>query len=66
MHFIEKIVKEGVTYLKPGGWLLIEMNPDQTERTLCLIEKTPCLSNEERIMDYRKQYRMVKAQKGNG
>ncbi len=66
MHFIERIIIEGATYLKPGGWLLIEMDPDQTERALSLIESTRSFRYQKRLMDYRKQYRMVKAQKRNG
>lgn len=66
MHFIKRIIEEGGAYLKPGGWLLIEMDPDQTERALCLIDSTQSFSYKERLMDYRKKYRLVKAQKRNG
>lgn len=66
MYFIGRIITEGATYLKPGGWLLIEMDPDQTERALSLIESTRSFRYQKRLMDYRKQYRMVKAQKRNG
>jgi release factor glutamine methyltransferase len=66
MHFIKRIIEEGGAYLKPGGWLLIEMDPDQTERALCLIDTTQSFSYKERLMDYRKKYRLVKAQKKNG
>jgi len=66
MHFIKRIIEESGTYLKPGGWLLIEMDPDQTERALYLIDSTQSFSYKERIRDYRKKYRLVKAQKSNG
>ncbi len=66
MHFIERIIEESGIYLKPGGWLLIEMDPDQTERALCLIDSTQSFSYKERRMDYRKKYRLIKAQKRNG
>jgi release factor glutamine methyltransferase len=66
MHFIKRIIEESGAYLKPGGWLLIEMDPDQTERALCLIDSTQSFSYKERLMDYRKKYRLVKAQKKNG
>jgi len=66
MHFIERIIEESGIYLKPGGWLLIEMNPDQTERALRLIDSTQSFCYRERLMDYRKQYRLIKAQKRDG
>ncbi len=66
MHFIKRIIKESGTYLKPGGWLLIEMDPDQTERALYLLDSTQSFSYKERFMDYQKKYRLVKAQKRNG
>jgi release factor glutamine methyltransferase len=66
MHFITRLIKGGGAYLKPGGWLLIEMDPDQTEKALCLIDSTQSFSFRERLMDYRKKYRLVKAQKKHG
>jgi release factor glutamine methyltransferase len=66
MHFIKRIIEESGSYLKPGGWLLIEMDPDQTEMALYLIDSTQSFSYKERIRDYRKKYRIVKAQKRNG
>lgn len=66
MHFIERIIEESGGYLKPGGWLLIEMDPDQTERALYLIDSTESFSYRERLKDYRKKYRLIKAQKRNG
>jgi len=41
-------------YLKPGGWLLIEMDPNQTERALQCIDLTQSFCYKERRMDYRK------------
>jgi release factor glutamine methyltransferase len=66
MHFIERIIEESGVYLKPGGWLLIEMDPDQTERALPLIDLAQCFGSKERLMDYRKKYRLIKAQKKYG
>jgi release factor glutamine methyltransferase len=66
MHFIERIIEESGVYLKSGGWLLIEMDPDQTERALYLIDSTESFSYRERLKDYRKKYRLIKAQKRNG
>jgi release factor glutamine methyltransferase len=66
MYFIQRIIEEGATYLEPGGWLLIEMDPDQTEKALALIDSTHSFSFRERLADYQKRYRMVKAQKRHG
>ncbi len=66
MHFIERIIEESGIYLKSGGWLLIEMDPDQTEKALHLIDSTQSFGYKERLMDYRKKYRLIKAQKKNG
>ena len=66
MHFIERIIAEAADYLKPGGWILIEMDPDQAEKALGLIDNTQCFSHGERVMDYQKQYRVVRAQRKHG
>jgi release factor glutamine methyltransferase len=66
MRFIKKIIEESEYYLKPGGWLLIEMDPDQTEKALYLINKTGAFNHKERMLDYQKKYRLIKAQKKDG
>jgi release factor glutamine methyltransferase len=66
MYFIERIIGDAENYLKPGGWLLIEMDPGQTEQALALIGETRSLCRGERLMDYHKNYRMIKAQKKHG
>lgn len=66
MHFIERIIEGSGIYLKSGGWLLLEMDPDQTESALRLIDSAQCFCFKERLMDYRKKYRLIKAQKKNG
>jgi release factor glutamine methyltransferase len=63
MYFIKRIIEESEMYLKPGGWLLIEMDPNQTDRALHYIDLTQSFSYKERRMDYRKKYRLVMAQK---
>ena len=66
MYFIERIIADAENYLKPGGWLLIEMDPGQTEQALALIGARGSLCRLERLMDYHKNYRMIKAQKKHG
>jgi release factor glutamine methyltransferase len=63
MFYINKIVKEGVDYLKEGGWLMLEMAPGQTEETLKLIGRTSGYGETERIKDYSHRYRVVVAQR---
>ncbi len=63
MFYINKIIKEGVAYLKEGGWLMLEMAPGQTEETLKLIGRTNGYGETERIKDYSHRYRVVVAQR---
>jgi release factor glutamine methyltransferase len=63
MHFINRIIEESGRYLKPSGWLLIEMDPNQTEQALYLIGLTHSFIYKKRIMDYQKKYRLVMARK---
>jgi release factor glutamine methyltransferase len=66
MYFIERIIADAENYLKPGGWLLMEMDPGQTDKALGLIGARGSLCRQERLMDYHKNYRMIKAQKKHG
>jgi release factor glutamine methyltransferase len=66
MYFIERIIADAENYLKPGGWLLMEMDPGQTDQALALIGTRGSLCRQERLMDYHKNYRMIKAQKKHG
>jgi len=66
MRYIQRLIREGVPYLRGGGWILVEMDPHQTERALNLIDSERCFDYKERVLDYRKYYRMVKAQKKHG
>jgi release factor glutamine methyltransferase len=66
MRYIDRLIAESGKYLRRGGWLLIEMDPQQTEKALNLIDSAQCFGYKERVVDYRKIYRMVKAQKKYG
>jgi release factor glutamine methyltransferase len=66
MRFIERLISDSGGCLRDGGWLLIEMDPHQTERALYLIDSASCFGYKERIMDYRDSYRMIKVQKRHG
>ncbi|MCJ7594415.1 MAG: peptide chain release factor N(5)-glutamine methyltransferase [Desulfobacterales bacterium] len=60
---IEKIIREGSNFLKSGGWLLVEMDPDQTSWALKLIEESNQYVEAGRIKDYSHRYRVVTAKK---
>jgi len=66
MRLIERLIGDSGPYLRAGGWLLVEMDPHQTELALNLIDSSKCFGYKERVIDYRKSYRMVKAQKKDG
>ncbi len=61
MHFLERIIAGAPALLKPGGWLLLEMSPAQTERALRLIARTGAFREAERIRDYARRFRVVAA-----
>ncbi|HBF43290.1 MAG TPA: peptide chain release factor N(5)-glutamine methyltransferase [Desulfobacteraceae bacterium] len=61
MYFIEKIIVEGLDFLNPGGWIMIEMAPDQTEKALRIMEQIKSYGEKSRIKDYSHLYRVVTA-----
>lgn len=63
MFFIEKLIMMGADYLNPYGWILLEMDPEQTSKALELFEKADKYCQKERIRDYSHNYRVVMAQK---
>ncbi len=63
MTTIERILREATDFLNPGGWLLLEMAPGQTEKALELTEKQGCYDDVSRIRDYSGQYRVVAAKR---
>ena len=54
---------EGPGYLNPGGWIVLEMDPEQTHKAFGLIDKSKRYSKKERLRDYSHHYRVVVAQK---
>ncbi len=63
LYFIEKIIAEGHRFLRPGGWLFLEMAPEQTETALRIIESIKDYMDRSRIKDYDQKYRIVAARK---
>lgn len=66
MYFIERIINESWRYLRPGGWLLMEMDNDQAETATSLVKLSTSYDYVEKIMDYGKKYRAIKAKRANG
>jgi len=62
MFFIREIITEGPGHVKPGGWILLEMDPEQTTKAFTLIEKGKYYGEKIRIKDYSRHYRVVMAQ----
>jgi release factor glutamine methyltransferase len=63
MVYITRILKEAANYLVPGGWILMEMDPEQTPKAIRVIEETGQLTEPRRIQDYSHRYRMVMARR---
>jgi len=66
MVYIKRILSAGPDCLEPGGWVLMEMDPEQTSEALRLIEQTGRYEEGERVKDYSQRYRMVMARKKAG
>ena len=67
MHFLEKIICQAPQFLRPGGWLLLEMSPYQVEKAIFVMAQTGVYQNETKIEDYSHRQRVVMAQlKPNG
>jgi release factor glutamine methyltransferase len=63
MTYIEKILSEGVDYLQPDGWILVEMDPAQIPRALDWMAQTGRYEECSRVKDYSHQYRLVMGRK---
>ena len=63
MAYINKILAEGPDYLQPGGWILVEMDPEQTLQALAVMEADHRYRETARIQDYSHRYRVVMGRK---
>jgi release factor glutamine methyltransferase len=61
MYYIEKIIRGAHVFLNPGGWIILEMAPWQTQKALDIIARTGEYQQETRIKDYSRHYRVVMA-----
>jgi release factor glutamine methyltransferase len=62
MEFYRSIVSQGPSYLRRGGWLLLEVGEGQGKRVSAMIEEEGSFSGSERIKDLSGIDRVVKAQ----
>jgi len=63
MEFYRSIVSQGPSYLRKGGWLLLEVGENQGEKVFGLIEREGSFSRPERIKDLSGIERVVKARR---
>jgi release factor glutamine methyltransferase len=63
MFYIRNIIQEAPKHLNPGGWILLEMDPEQTTKALGLIEVSNRYGQKGRLKDYSHNHRVVMAQK---
>lgn len=65
MRYIQKIILEAPVFMNPGGWIMLEMAPGQTEKSLGLVGKIEDYGEKTRMKDYSHLYRVVMAQRKN-
>jgi release factor glutamine methyltransferase len=63
MEFYRSIVSQGPSYLRRGGWLLLEVGEGQGKRVSAMIVEEGSFSTPERIKDLSGIERVVKAQR---
>lgn len=63
MHFIKEIIREAPKYLDTSGWILLEMDPEQTAIAMELMDKNDDYVEKHRIKDYSGHYRVVVARR---
>jgi release factor glutamine methyltransferase len=61
MFYLERIIHGAHDFLNPGGWIILEMAPRQTQKALDIIARTGKYRQETRIKDYGRAYRVVMA-----
>ncbi len=59
MYYIKKIIKGAHDFMNLGGWIILEMAPDQTQEALTIMDQTGDYEKMARIKDYSRSYRVV-------
>lgn len=63
LYHIRTILENAPNYLKPNGWLMLEMDPSQTETVTKIISKDNSFLSASVVKDYSNRDRVVTAQK---
>jgi release factor glutamine methyltransferase len=63
LFFVRKIILEAKDFLKPAGWLLMEMAPFQTAKAVALAVQAGFYEEQKIIKDYSHKDRVVMAKK---
>jgi release factor glutamine methyltransferase len=61
LFFIKKLILEAKEFLKPGGWLIMEMGPFQTAKAMEIVEKSRYYPEKKVVKDYSRCDRVVMA-----
>ena len=54
LAYIEKIITQAPDYLKPGGWLLLEIGQGQAKSVLRIIKASECFRDIKILKDYNR------------
>jgi release factor glutamine methyltransferase len=63
MQYIEQILSRAYEYLAPGGWILLEMDPRQTEEALQMMRRKG-YGECDRMKDHSRRFRIVLGKRG--
>lgn len=63
IRVIKRIIREAGDFLRPGGWIFIEIAPEQVDVAIELLKVTEQFQHIEGIKDYSNKFRIVKAYK---
>ncbi|MBN2123208.1 MAG: peptide chain release factor N(5)-glutamine methyltransferase [Deltaproteobacteria bacterium] len=64
LFYIKRILSEGPAFLSPGGWVLLEMDPEQIPKAVDIVESSGFYGEHRRVKDHCHRYRVLMARKG--
>ncbi len=62
LDYLKRIIAQAPQFLRPGGWLLLEMSPNQVKHALSALAQTGIYQNAKVIEDYSHHQRVIMAQ----
>ncbi len=66
LDYYRKIISQASHYLRPGGWLLLEVGNTQAESVFRMMEAQGCFQKPQCVKDLSGIERVVKAQRSDG